>query len=144
MREKLPQALEALDKIKHEYRRFYDESMDETRSFDSGMRALLGEIDELICLRLDLGRGPAEVPDAAEGEAEAATDEAAQDGDLAAVRRLLGVLGRADAEDHDGNPMPRNPRQLDRIFLGCSLPWAHRLALLELEGRSELEGRRDS
>ena len=81
MREKLPQALEALDKIKHEYRRFYDESMDETRSFDSGMRALLGEIDELICLRLDLGRGPAEAPDAAEGEAEAATDEAAQDGD---------------------------------------------------------------
>ena len=72
MREKLPQALEALDKIKHEYRRFYDESMDETRSFDSGMRALLGEIDELICLRLDLGRGPAEVPDPAEGEAEAA------------------------------------------------------------------------
>ena len=70
MREKLPQALEALDKIKHEYRRFYDESMDETRSFDSGMRALLGEIDELICLRLDLGRGPAEAPDAAEGEAD--------------------------------------------------------------------------
>ena len=29
--------------------------------------------------------------------------EAAQDGDLAAVQRLLGVLGRADAEDHDGN-----------------------------------------
>ena len=48
LREKLPQALEALEKIKNEYRRFYDESMEETRSFDSGMRALLYSIDQVL------------------------------------------------------------------------------------------------
>ena len=32
------QALEALDRIKGEYRRYYDTAMDQTRSFDAGMR----------------------------------------------------------------------------------------------------------
>ena len=49
-RDKLPKALEALDNIKEEYRRFYDESMDETRSFDSGMRSLLYNIEQVGCL----------------------------------------------------------------------------------------------
>ena len=55
LREKLPQALEALDKIKQEYRRFYDESMEETRSFDTGMCLLLYNIEQVIFTRLDLG-----------------------------------------------------------------------------------------
>ena len=46
------QALEALERIKEEYRRFYDESMQETRSFNTGMRQLLSNIDLTILLRL--------------------------------------------------------------------------------------------
>ena len=68
LREKLPQALEALDKIKSEYRRFYDESMDETRGFDSGMRSLLYNIDQVILKRLDLGSDPPQAPTPAEEE----------------------------------------------------------------------------
>jgi len=80
LREKLPQALEALDKIKGEYRRFYQESMDETRSFDSAMRALLYDIDQIICIRLDLGSAAPKSPspDAPE-EGEAAAGEAEEE-----------------------------------------------------------------
>jgi len=80
LREKLQQALEALDKIKGEYRRFYQESMDETRSFDSAMRALLYDIDQIICIRLDLGSAAPKSPspDAPE-EGEAAAGEAEEE-----------------------------------------------------------------
>ena len=82
LREKLPQALEALDKIKNEYRRFYDESMEETRSFDSGMRSLLYGIDQVICKRLDLGTDPAKAPTPADEE-EAQEEPAEEEGEEA-------------------------------------------------------------
>jgi hypothetical protein len=83
LRAKLPEALEALDKIKAEYRRFYDQSMDETRQFDSGMRALLYGLDHLICTRLDLAREPpkAPTPGPAEGEEKPDADADAEGGE---------------------------------------------------------------
>ena len=76
LREKLPQALEALDKIKQEYRRFYDESMEETRSFDTGMRSLLYNIEQVIFTRRALGSALPKAPTPAEGEAAPPPEEA--------------------------------------------------------------------
>lgn len=49
-------ALEALERIKGEYRRFYDESMEQTRSFENGMSELLSNIMDDILHRLNLSR----------------------------------------------------------------------------------------
>jgi hypothetical protein len=82
LREKLPQALEALDKIKQEYRRFYDESMEETRSFDTGMRSLLYSIEQVIFTRLDLGSALPKAPTPTEGEAAPPPEEAKEEEEL--------------------------------------------------------------
>jgi len=78
LRALLPQALEALDRIKAEYRRYYDAAMDQTRAFDAGMQALLKSIDDMILSRLDLSNVDDPTPPPAAAEAPPAGEPRAE------------------------------------------------------------------